>query len=51
LRENALSRAKRHLNSIIAKLVIIAVVTLNGLWVWALGWSVWRGLRAIAGAN
>ena len=49
-RENSASRLKRHFNSIIAKLVIIAVVTLNGFWVWALGWGVWQGLRAIVGA-
>jgi hypothetical protein len=49
-RDNSASRLKRGFTSIIAKLVVIAVITLNGFWVWALGWGVWKGLRAIVGA-
>ena len=49
-RESSASRAKRHFNSIIAKLVVTAVITLNGFWIWMLGWGVWQGLKAIVGA-
>lgn len=49
-RENFPSRLKRRFDSIIAKLIVIAVITLNGFWIWALGWGVWKGLRVIVGA-
>ena len=49
-REDSASRLKRLFISIIAKLIAIAVITLNGFWIWALGWGVWKGLRAIVGA-
>ena len=43
-------RPKRHFDSIIAKLVVITVVAVNGVWAWALGWGIWRGLKAIVGS-